>query len=192
MWSLFRNLVYISGPETAYFLWEESVWENILHVPNSFCFVWVLWSSCVTKFRFDWSLLEPILEGQVLARKGKVALFRRAATWGEGSLLSQNHFPRFCSATEIFNGKKGEMISVNHCFLLRADLPDSLWSSSRCYLVHIVCSPDCWRGGWKKDGLIFYSLHSYFFNLRKKIYRLYKLLCDLYLRGVLGMEMSKG
>ena len=37
-------------------------------------------------------------------RNGKVAWFRRLATWGEGVLMSKNQLWRFCSIMEVFKG----------------------------------------------------------------------------------------
>ena len=53
--------------------------------------------------------------GEISAgRNRKIALIRRLATWGEDRLMSQNQLQRFCSAMNVFKGKKGEAISVNH------------------------------------------------------------------------------
>ena len=38
-------------------------------------------------------------------QKGKISLFRRPATWGEGELVSKNQFQRFCSTMKAFKGK---------------------------------------------------------------------------------------
>jgi len=55
-----------------------------------------------------------LLGRQVLFGKGKVSLFRRLATWGEGRLAFQNQLHIFCSAMKNFKGKKAKLVAVNH------------------------------------------------------------------------------
>ena len=102
----------------------------------------------VTNPRLGCSLLEkPILpKRQVLVGKGKVALFKRLAIWGEGELMCNNPFPRFCSAITVFKGKKEKKISVNHqgrrwdsvSFLTVCRLVDSSWFFFRHYWSQVA------------------------------------------------------
>ena len=38
-------------------------------------------------------------------QKGKISLFRRPTTWGEGEFVSKNQFQRFCLTMKAFKGK---------------------------------------------------------------------------------------
>jgi len=47
----------------------------------------------------------------VLVGKGKVALFRRPATWGKGRLMSKNQLQGACLTTMFLKGKGGKNLS---------------------------------------------------------------------------------
>lgn len=62
----------------------------------------------VTKLRFGCSPLKSQYSWEArVGRKGKIALLRSLATWGDGRLVSENQLWRFCSIVKVFKGKRG-------------------------------------------------------------------------------------
>ena len=73
------------------------------------------WTQCYwTQVRLLAHMNANTLEMSAGRNEKLPALFRKLATWGEGRLMSQNRLWRFFSAMRVFNGKKGEIIWVNH------------------------------------------------------------------------------
>ena len=75
----------------------------------------------------------PVSTWDKAGRKGKVALFRRLATWGEGGLMSKNQFhERFSREDHLGRGSESSLSSILH---LRGGL--SSYRTQRCFVMYI-------------------------------------------------------
>ena len=89
-----------SGQSDCSLIQKKDLQENHLET-----LLLIIQTLSVTKLRLGVSPLESQYLRQVFFRKGKVALFRRSATWGEGKLVSKNQLQRFCLTRKVFKGR---------------------------------------------------------------------------------------
>ena len=104
---------------------------------QSFCYGAQMWLLAAQK---------PVLERQVLA--GKVALFRRPATWGEGGLMSKSQLQRFCSTMEVFKGRIiwGGGWSLHYLPLCAGFLLIGWWWGNRNLVLSLKLPSSTWVG----------------------------------------------
>ena len=101
-------------------------------------------NNSVPELRFGCSLLESQYSRDHVGWKGKAALFRRLATWGEGGLVSKNQLWRFCSTMKVFKERiiwgGGQSL---HSLLLCADfLLIGWWWGDRAVLQESGAQPE--------------------------------------------------